>query len=194
MLIMQNSIGLYSAGGLGNQLFQVFTLISKAIDTNRDFYIIFDTKDKRPFNINLFKSIVDKINIGNYDIPCDTLGVYNDKSLAEYSPIPDDCQMIRGVFANPLYFNHNRDKIIEILKLNELQFKYKFNFKKIIAIHFRFEDYISLCCVQKPDFYVNALNILKEEIKEDFYNYKFVIFSYIIYQLVYYIQYFQYKL
>jgi len=174
---MENSIGLLLRGGLGNQLFQVFTLISKAIDTNKDFYILHDTGDKRQLNVKLFSFILDKIKSNFFNISSNQNGIYYEKESRKYSEIPNDTKFLIGHYESQLYFNHNRNKIIEILKLNELQFKCKFNFKKIIAIHFRFEDCITAGYVQKPIFYINAINKLQEEIKDDFYNYKFIIFS-----------------
>lgn len=174
---METSIGLFLRGGLGNQLFQIFTLISKALDINKDFYIVCDTTDKRPLCRNIFNSIIDKIHTNNFNIDFDDPNIYNEEIYREYSIIPKNKSFIIGHFENPKYFNHNRNKIINILKLNELQFKYKFEFKKAIAIHFRFEDFIDELKVQKPSFYINAINKLKEEIKDDFYNYKFIIFS-----------------
>lgn len=174
---MENSIGLLLRGGLGNQLFQVFTLISKAIDTNKDFYILHDTGDKRQLNIKLFSYILDKIKSNSFNISSNQNGIYHEKESRKYSEIPNDAKFLIGHYESQLYFNHNKNKIIEILKLNELQFKCKFNFKKIIAIHFRFEDCITNGYVQKPIFYINAINKLQEEIKDDFYNYKFIIFS-----------------
>ena len=44
--------------------------------------------------------------------------------------------------------------------VTELQNKYKFPFKKIIAIHFRFEDNITQKFVQKPSYYIKVLNLL----------------------------------
>ncbi len=174
---MENSIGLLLRGGLGNQLFQVFTLISKAIDTNKDFYILHDTGDKRQLNVKLFSYILDKIKSNCFNISSNQNGIYHEKESRKYSEIPNDTKFLIGHYESQLYFNHNKNKIIEILKLNELQFKCKFNFKKIIAIHFRFEDCITAGYVQKPIFYINAINKLQEEIKDDFYNYKFIIFS-----------------
>lgn len=176
---MENSIGLLLRGGLGNQLFQIFTVISKAIDTNRDFYIVQDLYDKRPLYKKLYLEIINKItNNHNYYLSSiDSKKIYYEIDSRKFLPLPDDTLLLTGYFANPYYFNHNRNKIIEILKLNELQLKHKFDFEKIVAIHFRFEDCITAVYIQKPDFYIDALNKIKEETKEDFYNYNFIIFS-----------------
>ena len=174
---MENSIGLLLRGGLGNQLFKIFTLISKAIDTNKEFYILHDMGDKRQLNKLLFSFIMEKIKSNFFNISSNENHIYHEIHSRIYSTIPNDTKFLIGHYESHLYFNHNRNKIIEALKLNELQFKYKFNFKKIIAIHFRFEDCIANGYVQKPIFFINALKKLQEEIKEDFYNYKFIIFS-----------------
>ncbi len=174
---MENSIGHYLRGGLGNQLFQVFTLISKSIDINKDFYILHDINDKRPLYELIFFNIRDKITQGAFHINYNQPNYYYEKNNRSFDEIPDDIIFIGGHFENHLYFDHNRDKIISKLKINELQTKYKFNFKKIIAIHFRFEDNIDANYIQHPNHYINCLNILKDELKEDFYNHKFIIFT-----------------
>ena len=173
---MNNPIGICLKGGIGNQLFQVFTLISKAIETNRDFYILFDKSDKRQLSEFIFFNIKDKIQSGVFNLNFNEPNYYNQMTFRKYQEIPDDCDFISGHFEHPNYFNHNKTKIIQLLKLNELQNKYKFPFKKIIAIHFRFEDNIKQNFVQKPSYYIKVLNLLKEELKEDFYNHKFIIF------------------
>lgn len=173
-----NKIGNHLRGGLGNQLFQIFTLISKAIDTNRDFYILHDASDKRPLYKQLYMAIIDKISSGYYHFNYNDPAIYSEKISRKYSEIPDNCSFLLGHYENSQYFHNNRDKIIKLLKFDEMQEKYKFEFnEKTIAIHFRFEDYIHLHLVQKPDYFIRALQKLKEELKEDFYNHKFIIFS-----------------
>jgi len=174
---MNNPIGILLKGGLGNQLFQIFTLLSTAIDNNKDYYILHNKNDKRELYKNLYLPIINKITSNYYNISENDENIYLEKKSREYSKIPENKSFLIGHFESPKYFNHNKNKIINILKLNELQFKYKFNFKKIIAIHFRFEDCINVGYIEKPLYYINALNILKEELKEDYYNYKFIIFS-----------------
>ena len=170
-------IGNHIRGGMGNQLFQVFTLISKALDTNRDFYIIHDATDKRPLYNKIFTAILDKITSGNFHFDLCKSYIHNEENPLKYSPIPDSASILIGYYVSHLYFDHNKDKIIKLLKLDEMQSQYKFNFEKTIAIHFRFEDYIAQGQIQKPTYFINALHKLKGELKDDFYNYKFVVFS-----------------
>lgn len=175
---MNNSIGIRLKGGLGNQLFQSFTLISKAIDTNKDFYIFHDINDKRPLYNLLFLNIKDKIKPGNYNLNFSYPNLYIEKRGRKFDEIPNDSLFIEGHFEHYKYFDHNKIKIIKLLKLNELQEKYKFPFKKIIAIHLRFEDnIINNNYIATPSYYIKCLNILKDELKEDFYNHKLIIFN-----------------
>lgn len=175
---MNNSIGIRLKGGLGNQLFQSFTLISKAIDTNKDFYIFHDINDKRPLYNLLFLNIKDKIKPGYYNLNFNYPNLYIEKRGRKFDEIPNDINFIEGYFEHYKYFDHNKIKIIKLLKLNELQEKYKFPFKKIIAIHFRFEDFLTNNnYIATPSYYIKCLNILKDELKEDFYNHKLIIFN-----------------
>lgn len=174
---MNNQIGNHIRGGMGNQLFQVFTLISKALDTNRDFYIMHDASDRRPLYNKIFAAILNKINSGYFHFNPHEPHIYGEEIPRKYSPIPDSASILLGHYESHLYFDHNRDKIIKLLKIDEMQSQYKFNFEKTIAVHFRFEDFVHIGCVQKPIYYINAFHKLKEELKEEFYNYKFIVFS-----------------
>lgn len=175
---MNNIIGVNFCGGLGNKLFKIFTLISKAIDTNRDFILYHrNEKGTRPLYDKIFTEVKDKI----YEIEDDEYlkleNIHIEEINGIYKEIPDYYRVLDGFYQNSNYFNHNREKIIKYLKIDEMQLKNKFNFEKIIAIHFRFEDYINLCAVLTPEYYLNALDRLYKEIGEDFFNYTFIIFS-----------------
>lgn len=174
---MDNQIVNHLRGGLGNQLFQVFTLISKALDSNRDFYIIHDATDKRPLYTKIFTAILDKITSGYFHFELCKSHIYHEEIPKKYSPIPDSASILIGHYESHLYFDHNKDKIIKLLKIDEMQSQYKFNFDKTIAIHFRFEDDIAQGKIQKPTYFINAFHKLKGELNDDFYNYKFVVFS-----------------
>jgi len=165
--------------GLGNQLFSLFAGISKAIDENRDFtvYPIYNTFRKFFFS-NFFKSLVFKVepmpSISQNDI-------YNEPSF-HYNPIPNNRRLIKGYFQSPKYFHHNRDKIINILEINNYLDKNKLNFKAI-AIHLRFGDFTfnqGNHIVLKPDYFINGINEIINRLKErneDYRDYKFIVFG-----------------
>jgi hypothetical protein len=174
-----------STSGLGDHLFQIFAVISKAIDEKRDFCIINQNSGSfRPHYFDsLFKSINDKVIHDNSFNPWNDTSFYLHKDNEFFNPIPDNQLKILGYFQNPKYFKHNEDKIIEILKLREQQDLYKFN-DKIIGVHLRFNDILYehghvrpefLHCLHKPEYYINALKLMREKLK-DFNEYKIVIF------------------
>jgi len=166
-------ITIHLMGGLGNQLFQIFSGISYAIENNIDFKIIktkrdlispLDNKSLRPtyfdnFLINLSKFTCEKINLIKYNEPEFT-----------YNKIPfiNKDFIIQGYFQSPKYFKNNYKSIIELIGLDKqkakLREKYKDCFNnKIISLHFRIGDYI-----KKPDYhlilntqyYIDALKII----------------------------------
>jgi hypothetical protein len=170
------SICIVLEAGLGNQLFILFTGISKAIDENKDFtiYPIYNTFRKFFFT-NFLKSLVFKINPNPkfkeeeiYTEPC-----------FHYNPIPSNIKLIKGYFQSPKYFDHNKNKIIKILKIDDYLNKNKFNYKTI-AIHLRFGDYTfnqGNHYLLRPDYYINAINKLLELLGNEYIYYKFIVFG-----------------
>ena len=165
--------------GLGNQLFMLFTGISKAIDEKKNFTIfpIYNTYRKFFFT-NFLKSLVFKVN---------TNPSYNNDEIYQepnfhYEPIPNNKKLIKGYFQSPKYFNHNKHEIIKILKIDTYLNKYKLDYKAI-AIHLRFGDTSFNQCNHvflKVDYYINAIKKIIEKIeqqKDNHNDYKFLIFG-----------------
>jgi len=175
---MDNKIAINFCGGLGNKLFKCFTVISNAIDSNRDF-IFYYIKNKchRPLYDKMFQNVKDKIYEIDNDEYSKLENIHMEKRVGVYEDISTHFTVLDGYYQHSSYFNHNREKIIKYLKIDEMKAKNKFDFDKIIAIHFRFQDYIQLLGVLTPEYYINALNKLYQELGDDFYNYKFIVFS-----------------
>ena len=159
-------------GGLGNQLFQIFTLISTAIDYKTPFF--FENKEKpvighrKLFYWNNFLSSLSTF------IKSDTAQmIYRERGFA-YTPISFDnlnkLQNIKlvGYFQSYLYFNHNKDIIFRLIKLNNQKkivlHKYRENyFDECVSLHFRIGDYLNIQehhPVLKTDYYIKALGQL----------------------------------
>ena len=135
-------------GGLGNQLFQIFTLINISINSNIPFYFennLKSKRDDRPFYWNnflnsliLFLKKKEKNQI-----------IYKEPFF-EYSPLnlvfKEKHIKLYGYFQSYKYFHENRDAIFKLIKLSEkkqeilLKFPPNF-FNNTISIHFRIGDY-----------------------------------------------------
>lgn len=164
-------------GGLGNQLFQIFTGISYAIENNIEFKIIrskfdkispLDNKSLRPtyfekFLFNLSKFTCDNINILTY----------NEASF-KYNKIPNINKnfKINGYFQSPKYFESNYQYIINLINLDkqkkEIKEKYKeyFNNKNTTSLHFRIGDYKKVPDYHKIlncEYYINAIKDILEK-------------------------------
>jgi hypothetical protein len=172
-------IGIVIDGGLGNQLFQLFCTISYAIDEKLK--LIIYSKDQRDQNNNFMnRNTYWHSFLGAllpYVEPVQNKGnvvIYNEKSF-EYTQLPNglaDC-VLQGYFQSYKYFHHNYDKIAELIALkqkkDEVRNRYNFAGKKMVAMHFRFEDYIirsEFHNVQHPDYYIRALQRLSNDLRE----------------------------
>ena len=165
--------------GLGNQLFMLFTGISKAIDEKRDFsiYPIYNTFRQFYFT-NFLKSLIFKVNPN----PIINQNDVHEEPFFHYSEIPNNKKLIKGYYQSPKYFHHNRDKIIDILKINSYLNKYKPT-NKTIAIHLRFGDMSfnqGNHIILKPIYFINAINKLIDLLNinnDDYKTYDFLIFG-----------------
>jgi hypothetical protein len=163
-------------GGLGNQLFQVFTIIALAIRTKRLFTfpdkkldgdkrqnIYWDTLLKE-LKKNTFNFSIDKLRLPMYK---ETTFHYNDEM--ERHPCiknPLNGIVLFGYFQSYKYFDKETSKIINYLKINEQKHDMKklltsiSQNKETISLHFRLGDYKSLTQHYTPigvDYYINSI-------------------------------------
>jgi hypothetical protein len=160
------------AGGIGNQLFQIYNAISYGLDNGKPFY--FNSRAQCPRKLDWTHIFA---NIQN--LACDTsiLEKYQKTSFQEsgfqYTRIParDGNIVLSGYYQSSKYFEHNIEKINDIIGIAKLRdsikSKYwtvissKFPGIQIIGLHFRFGDYLGLQqyhYVQIPQYYINAIN------------------------------------
>jgi hypothetical protein len=158
-------------GGLGNQLFQIFTTISYSISNNMSFIFLYSTSlgSRSTYWDNLLQSIKHNTTSDASELPTE---IYVDPSF-KYSQIPiyNSIRLTGGYFQSYKYFEHNKDAICKLCRINEhksaikteLMEKYK---GKLISMHFRMGDYKG-----KPeyhpilsfDYYNNALAQIVDE-------------------------------
>ena len=199
------TVYMHLQAGLGNQLFMIFALVSYALDYNVR-YKIMSHLDK---TMNGTKTYWNTLLEGFKEAVSESLESsqnnvieYNEPYFA-YQKIPNELVLInndnilKGYFQSYKYFEHNYDKLIDMMKLREKQQIVKNEFsdllqKKCIALHFRIGDYLYLQnyhCIKGPDYYAHALRFLEKELEkkgEDIRDYNILYFSQV--QDEYYIQ------
>jgi len=166
--------------GLGNQLFMIFTGLSKAFDENLDFSV-YPLPNYRPYYFsNIFNKLLSKIENKEEDPFQKPYYQYQPHHYVPiYLPIPKEARVLHGYFQSYKYFNHNRYRIIKYLDFEPYYNKYQMK-NDSIAIHFRFGDYLPVQSgeyVLQPSYYINAITYLFESIPNLFDNYNFIIFS-----------------
>lgn len=141
-------------GGLGNQLFIIFTTISYALKHNMDYSILnIERARKSYFDKDIYKNIkVFNKSLGGYKL-------YKEPHF-HYKEIPKmDKIVLHGYYQSPKYFDNYRNVIIKMLELDEVREKYKI-LNKDGFLHFRIGDYKKTEChpVCDLDYYIKALD------------------------------------
>jgi hypothetical protein len=171
-------------GGLGNQLFQIFTTIAYAINYSKPFFFLNNHQLGDGSNgstirytywetfLTALKPFLKNIN----EIP--QLMFIMEKDFM-YQELPENFDrnygtLLVGYFQSPKYFNKYKETICKLLKIDLKKMivknKVKINFDKInsISIHFRFGDYKKYPNVYKllpKEYYKNALNFIMNELE-----------------------------
>jgi hypothetical protein len=172
-------------GGLGNQLFQIFTAISYAFKYSKPFFFLNNHQLGNGSNgstirytywetfLTSLKPFLKNIN----EIPQLTFITEND---FVYQELPNNFNknygtLLVGYFQSPKYFDKYKDLICKLLKIDlkktSVKNKVLINFDTInsISIHFRFGDYKkypNIYTLLSEKYYINALNIIVNELEQ----------------------------
>lgn len=184
-------ISIELVGGLGTQLFMIFATVSYAIDYGITYKIkshidktLSDTPTYWDTFLDCFKKDVDdSISVQCKEVYCEPSFEYN--SIPERLSHKDS--IIKGYFQSYRYFEHNYDKIVEMMGLRKKQQDVREEYSNIlsgktIAIHFRFGDYVKLQeyhCVKPPSYFIDAIKSLSDDLNnrgENIENYKILYF------------------
>ena len=153
LIVPTSTASINLEGGLGNQMFKIFCLISYSVTYNKKY--IFNRNlpkiNNKKIDIrntywnNIFKSISEN----TFDNKRNFKHQYNENKLYEYSEIPyfEKDVLVNGYYQNYKYFEKKYDEIINILNLNEIQNNIKNKYLKnqnTISLHFRKGDYKNL--------------------------------------------------
>ena len=171
-------------GGLGNQLFQIYTTIAHAGQMNSKFFFfnVYDLKASstnrhtywNTFLYNMKPFLLDPELIKIEDLivikekgfsysPLSTINLDKDKNLK--------IQLLQGYFQSPKYFDSYFQAIDRILKIDKFKVILTNKYTKLInedqpiSVHFRLGDYKKLpdhYIILNTDYYKAALNYILE--------------------------------
>lgn len=175
-----NTVSCNLMGGLGNQLFQIFSTISYGIDTNRS--IIFPYSNElnigvtRPTYWDTFlQNIISFTSIHNNQISNSLLYNFDrfNETAFHFNEIPTNLNnriMLNGYFQSYKYFIQNKETIFSLINLQKqqqttvLSYQNYFNtHNTTISMHFRFGDYLNLTHIYTIldfQYYFNAISKL----------------------------------
>jgi hypothetical protein len=173
-------------GGLGNQLFQIFTTIALSLKTNQSFFFINKHKltsdvaaangttvrysywDTFLSNLKPFvkdQGLLPKLELYfkeqsfSYD-PSILINLLNNQQLVK---------MLVGYFQSSKYFDVYKDKIFQLLKIANKQlimkvlYETKIDFNNTISMHFRLGDYKKypeIYPILTTEYYTNSINYI----------------------------------
>ena len=168
-------------GGLGNQLFQIFTTISLAIKCDKPFYFQNNLGAKGITNRSTYwETFLNNLKVYTYNfIPQFKLikeknFEYNEISNAE---INENIQTfgnvhLYGYFQSYKYFENNKNKLFDLIELEKQKKEVcgDMNLTYSISMHFRIGDYKNLghiYPIMDYEYYKNCLLFIKNKINLD---------------------------
>jgi hypothetical protein len=137
-------------GGLGNQLFQIFALLSYVHKYNlNSWYILYtDNVGNRP---SYWNTIFFKLHYWLRNRHYTNMIIFNEEQIDKYNTktfrniITKNHIILNGYFQNYKYFEDVYNIIYNLLDINtwcmKILIKYTYDYKSTTSIHFRYGDY-----------------------------------------------------
>ena len=173
-------------GGLGNQLFQLFTCIAYGIKHKKKIVLSKNKLDSispvdnislRPTYWDSFLSKLKTFIVDENDGVWKQFRlIYKEESMYQEIPFTDKNIVLYGYFQSYKYFENIIPIIPAFLQLNEqknnLMMKYSFDINTIyISLHFRIGDYKAAGSKNHPitsiEYYINSLNHILNTLKDN---------------------------
>ena len=173
-------------GGLGNQLFQIYTTIAYSMKYYKPFfflnnYLLGNGENGSTIRHTYWETFLSSLKpfLKNMnEIP--QLAFIKEKAF-EYNSLPeisknDYGNLLVGYFQSPKYFHHYKDVIYKFLKINTkkqtVKSKVSINFDTscIISMHLRFGDYKkypTIYALLDTYYYINALSYIVNAVSND---------------------------
>ena len=154
-------------GGLGNQLFQIFAVLSYSLKHKIPFYFELKQSNRsdRPFYWdNMLKSLKPFLR------PVIDMPIYKEPCF-NYTPLPYVEQPFKlfGYFQSYKYFKENEESIFRLLKIREKQT----TVNKSVSLHFRIGDYKDIQAhhpLLTTEYYSKAIETLIKDTGRDNWN------------------------
>ena len=162
-------------GGFGNQLFQIFAVITYSLDNKKAFkFIATDNVPSITPRHSYWKSFLRSLKFFTIDkLPHNSINFarvptnpsFHYEPLPKYENLSHENICLNGYFQSYKYFHHRRDDIFRLIKLSEQKQiccdKYGIkDMDNTISVHFRLGDYKHLSHthpIMPVSYYVNAL-------------------------------------
>jgi len=176
-------------GGLGNQLFQIFTTIAYALNYSKSFFFLNNYQlgnGDNGYTIrytywNTFLSALKPFLRNMNQIPSN-LVIFEEPSFT-FVPLLDisdeeNSIVLSGNYQSYRYFDAYKHLICKLIKVDTLQKKIQdkmqdklhINFTNVISIHFRFGDYKyypDVYSLLTESYYIEAIKYIEENKKKD---------------------------
>jgi hypothetical protein len=152
-------------GGLGNQLFQIFTTISYAIENKHPFNFLYsENLGKRNTYWDSFLIALKKFTVLEFP----KMHVIQEGDNFHYVELPkqfeEENTQLHGFFQSYKYFESNYNVICNLIRLEKhktiIKEKFMHNFDNLVSLHFRVGDYkmIQHCHpIMKFSYYKNSI-------------------------------------
>jgi len=171
------------AGGLGNQLFQIFTAIAYALKYSKPFFFLNnhqlgDGSSDVIIRYTYWETFLSSLKPFLRSIDSIPQLMFIKEKKFNYSELPENFEknygtLLVGYFQSPLYFDKYKQLIYKLIKLDIKKIivkqKSHINFDNIhiISLHFRFGDYKKypdIYPILGEQYYSNAINFILSEI------------------------------
>ena len=177
--MFKNKLSCVIMGGLGNQLFQIFTIMALSLKMKRLFFFPFKKLDGDKRQGIYWDTILNELKKDTIDIPINKLRLpiykettfyYND-DIQRHPLITNSLNgiVLFGYFQSYKYFEKESSHIMKYLKINEKKQNMKkilttiSGNKRVISLHFRLGDYKSLTqhyIALSLDYYENSISYI----------------------------------
>ena len=169
-------ISCFLQGGLGNQLFQIFTTLSHALKYKTSFIFLNDYQlgngnNGATIRYSYWDSFLKNLKIFTRDrdkMPKMEFLKEKEFTYRELPPMHNENYMLVGYYQSPKYFDTNKDLLFKLIKLEEKKNLVKesskiMDYNTTISMHFRLGDYKLVPYMHpilKKDYYVNSLKYI----------------------------------